>query len=648
MTDGPRAWEGLLKRDGVRYEDYELAPRRRAQQRGILPNETTVKRLTNAINTELQDSEGQRQEFVQLVDTWWRDYGMNPYDASELPMADMTVVRVPLTKSRVDQAHGALFQALNLEPFAAADVDNGESGELAHHASLALSQQLRDAEFPNTLSSALLAAVVTGTGVLKDGVTDDVNGPRLAPDTLSIKDLILSPHAPRDLEQCTMIAHAYREPLRWVRDQAIAGLFDADAVKKVSPNTGWDVNDGGSVEREALHLPDADGWLHGETARVNLLEVYIRVRERETAETVLWRCICAREAGASVVVLRAEEWHDGFPFTLLRVTQTTNTVYGTGFPNVLKETQYAADMLQSAAMEADFASTAPYWEVDEMSSAGKLLQARAKQRGGAVRPRPGEIFWRRGTQEAVRPIHINPTPPAIDARLNRFEQYANTATIPVVPMQTYRSATEHRFAQANVSAKEGMMLGAIRADLSRFLTRNARLYLKYVAQPYSGETSIISHGSTGFLTRHLHWNALRWTPRGMTTQADQMLRMQATQEAMMIVDDYWQKLPMYKQLGDPAVSALYESRRMRLEALGVQEWTNLLGESPHRDPRVITDTPEAMQASQLLLGLGQGGQMPPMMGGPNPAALPGPGGQVTRESDGAPTVPPGLDMGGLN
>lgn len=633
MTDdGTLDYENHLRAEGVHYTDLDPVPASSGGHQ--LPDAKQLKMLQAAIRTELTDAEASRADYVTGIETAWRDYGMNPYDPSELPMADMVVTRVPLTKARVDQAHTALFAALNVDPFAQAEVDGGEAGDTAHHASLAVSQELRDMEFPNTLSTALLAAVVAGTAVLKDGVSGD----RLDPDTISIQDLILSPHAPRALEQCTMVAHRFYEPLRWVRDQAIAGLFDKDKVKTLSGNAAWQAGDGGTVEREALNLPDGDTNAGGETGRVEMLEVYIRVRPRITEASEMWRCTCARQGGSDVVILRAELWSDGFPFTLLRIQRSGNVVYGTGFPNTLKDTQYAADMISSAAMEADFMSTAPLWEFDEMSSAGKAMKARIQQRGGAVRPRPGEIFFRKGTGEAVRAIHINPAPPAIDARLNRLESYANVATIPVVPMQTYRSATEHRFAQANVSAKENMMLQTLRADLSRFLRRCARLYRKYIAEPHSSGTFMVQHGSTQYgPIQDQHWDALRWSPRGMTSQADQMLRMQATQEAMMIVDDFWGKLPAAAQVSEQAVLALWESRRMRFEALGVQEWQKLIGDSPKRDPRVVDLGPDAIMAGQTLMGLAQGGQQ---------QMQPGQGGPDMRQSDGAQTSVPGME--GIN
>ncbi|KQR22873.1 hypothetical protein [Deinococcus sp. Leaf326] len=582
-------------------QDYpELRPGLRPARSGkALPDDDTVKRLRLAITPEVLDAESARAGLVALAKQARRDFRMEPYDPADLPMADMTVIRTPLTMSRVNQAHASLFGALNVEPFASAEVDGGEAGDVAHHAALALSQELRDVSFPNTLSSALLDTVITGTGVLRDGVVDG----RLDPDVVSIEDLLLSPHAPRNIEQCTMVAQQFTEPLRWVRDQALAGVYDLEAVKKLGSGASWATQDGAEVEKENLWLSQNEGWASRESANVDLLEVYIRVRPRPNEESEMWRVVCARQAQTDILPLRAERWGDGFPFTLLRIDRSSNVAYGVGFPNTLKDIQFANDMLNSAAAEADFAATAPMWEMDEMSSAGKLFKARAQQRGGAVRPRPGEIFWRRGTAEAVRAIHINPTPPAITQRMNQNEQYANVASITMTPMQTYRSATEHRLAQEGRSGKENMMLQQLREDLSVFLRRNAGIYRKYIARPFSDQSFTVQHGSTEYFITQPQWDALRWAPRGMTSQADQMLRMQASQEAMMIVDDYWQKLAPYSRLGQPAVVALYESRRMRLEALGVQEWVKLLGESPQRDPNVIPTGENAMVTSQMLLGM---------------------------------------------
>lgn len=591
-----------------------------------LPPERTVKRLAAHINAELLTAETDRKEMVDLVKQARRDYRKEPYDPAELPMPDMTVQRTPLTESRVNQAVGSLLAALNVVPFVTAEVDTGGPGEVAHHAALTLSQELRDVDFPNLLETALNETVVTGTGVLKDGVTDD----RLSPDVVPIEDLILSPHSPRSIEQCTMVAQRYFEPLRWVRDQAIAGIFSKDAVKTLSGTLSWGTDDGGEVEREQHGIPHGDASMGRETARVEMLEVYIRIRPRPNAETEMWRCVCARQGGQDVTVLRAEPWFDGFPYTLLRVQRNTTLVYGNGFPNTLRDTQYASDMINSAALEADFLSAGPMFEVDENSPTGKLFKAMAQQKGGAIRPRPGMIFWRRGSAEAIKPIHFTPSPPQLDARLNRLEQYANVATIPVVPMQTYRSATEHRFAQSNVSAKENMMLNALRADLSRFITRCARAYRKYIATPHSRDSFLIQHGTEQYgPVFDREWNALRWTPRGMTSQSDQMFRLQSTQEVITLVEMFWSKLPAFTQIGQAAVQAHWKAFQMRLEALGIQEWQELIGDSPIRDPRVTDLGENAMQAGQMLMQ-GQSG-MNPMQ-------------QPTRDSDGAITAAPGQEF----
>lgn len=615
-----------MAREGEAYD----APMTRPRGNAALPPEKTVDRLAYLINAELLAAESDRQGFVEQVQQARRDYRKEPYKPEELPMADLMVQRVPLTESRVDQAVGALMSALNVTPFVAAEVDGGGPGEVAHHGALSLSQELQDVQFANLLETALTETVVTGTGVLKDGVQGD----RLAPDVVPIEDLILSPHSPRDIEQCTMTAQRYYEPLRWVRDQALAGVFDVDAVKKLSGTLSWAQGDGGEVEREALNLPAGDSSMTRETARVELMEVYIRVRPRPTSETEMWRCVVARQGGAGVTVLRAEPWTDGFPYTLLRVKRNSTVVYGNGFPNTLKDTQFAADMINSAALEADFLAAGPMFEVDEMSPTGKLFKAMSQKEGGAIRPRPGQIFWRRGSQEAIRAIHFNPAPPQLDARLNRLEQYANVSTIPVVPMQTYRSATEHRFAQANVSGKENMMLGSLRADLSRFLTRCARAYRKYIATPYSDQQFLIQHGGQQYgPVKDSEWNALRWVPRGMTSQADQMLRMQATQEVLILVEMFWSKLPAFQQIGEVAVQAHWKAYQMRLEALGIQEWQELIGDSPKRDPRLTDLGENAMQAGQMLMQSG------PMQQNPMQ--------QPTRESDGAVTAAPN-QTGGWN
>lgn len=628
-----------LREEGVRYTEVDLQPNRRGQT-GALPDKATVKALSNAVQVEFNESHAARQDWVVEINNAWRDYDLTSYDPEQVQLAEMDVVRRPLTRSRCEQARTSLFASLALEPFATAEVDDGEPGEVAHHSGLALSEQLRNAEWPNTLSDVLLGAVVAGTGVIKDKVVEGHSRTRrIDAESVDVRDLYLSPHNVRDLEQCTMIAHRFYEPARWVRDMALMGIFDVDAAKDVAGKSARDLDDGGSTDRLSQGLYDNDGVGSEESGTVELLEAFIRWRRKPDEEAQMWRVTCVREGFR---VLRADKWEDGFPFTLVRVLRSGTTVWGKGFPNILRDSQYAGDMLWSASLEGDMLAVAPFFEVDEMSPAGKMLKARQAKAGGAVRVRPGDIWFRRGQTEAIRPIHMNPTPTQVDARLNRLEQDANTATFPVEPMQTYRSATEHRLAQGGVSAKEGNMLRMLVTDMSRFLGRCAKQYRRYVAIPYSPGLFQIQHGSSLYQVTQEAWEALRWAPRGTTSQADQQLMMTSSAEAIQLVQNYWGLLPQINQAGGmPAATAWYEAHRMRLETLGIQEWRTLLGENPKRDPALVQTDPNAVAAGQQMMGI-----QPMQQGGQDPS-------QMMRQSDGAPTNMPGgnpmIDaLGGLH
>lgn len=640
-----------LSAEGVAFEDMPLNDT--TAPGGALPDKRTTDRLRELVTRELAASESSRREHMENVTAAWLAHDLTPYGPDQMILPEMESVRVPLIRSRVDQAHTSMYSALAVRPFVKAEVADGQDGTVALHAEQAIGEELDRGEFENELDKALRGSLVGTCGFLKVIPLEDEDEPgeyRIDVESVDIREMYLSPHEVRNLEQCTLIAHRYKtETYGWAWDNALAGVFDRDAVKKIrSAGATLDVFDGGGTERAAHGLDSARSGNTDDSRQLDLVEAYVRFRADEDSPREWWRVYVE---WTSKTVLRAEPWPDGQPFKPIRHQRGQTTMYAPSFANVLRDMQWASDMLLSASIEADRMGISPTWKVNVMSPAMEWLKRRQEASGAAVRPLPGDVIPTRGNQDNdIVPMYHTPTPPQIDARMNRLEQLANVATIPVTPMQTYRSATEHRYAQASVSGKEQQMLKVLRADLAQFLEYYKRLYWKYRATPITEDLKQVVYGTLARQTTAQQWGTLRFLPRGMTTAADQMLMMQTSQEVMALVLQVMTQKPMLQQAGlwEQAWSAL----RLRLDTLGVEDWERYIGPNPVQDPDLIELDPyiaqrkqqAAMMLMQANMGMGGGGMQP----GPQ-QGLPGVQGDQGRASDGAPTVPPGgAPMGGVN
>ena len=635
-----------LAAEGVSFEDYPTT--RQSTPDSALPDEKVVKALTLAVTQELMASEASRREHMARVTDAWTAHDMTPYTQDEMILPEMEGMRVPLIFSRVAQAHGSLYGALAVRPFFKADVSEGQDGTVAMHAEAAIDEELERAEFENALDGALRGSLVGTCGFLKTTMNEDPDEPgeyRLDVEAVDIRELYLSPHEVRNLEQCNLIAHRYKtETWGWVWDNALSGVFDKKACEKIAGATAaGDVYDGGGTERVQLGLDNArSGSAPDDSRQVDMVEAYIRFRPDRDSPREWWR---VHMEWNSKTILRAEPWGDDQPFTAVRHQRGNTTMYAPSFANILQDMQWASDMLMSASIEADKMGVSPVWKVNVLSPAMEFLRKRQADNGGhAVRPLPGDIIPTRGGENELQPMYFQPTPPQIDARLNRIEQYANLSTITIQPMSTYRSATEHRYAMEGVSSKEKQMLKVLRADLSRAGEKIKRLFWKYRSVPLTEDTRQVIHGTIAYTTTAQQWAMLRLTPRGMTTSADQMLTMQATQEAIMIQTQYLPQRATMMQAG--IWTEIYHGLDARLEALGIQDRVKYLGPNPVKDPNVTELDPfvaqQQQQASMTLMQMQQG-QMP-QQGQQGPGALPGGDGGSVRASDGAPTVPPGGAM----
>jgi len=503
-TQGYNEYRAHLSAEGASYGE---AP---GYDTPANPKDPLMELLRQESWREFTASEVSRKDAVTRLKTYWDRYDLVPYEQDRLLLAEQVNLSTPLIRSRVNQARSSLYASLAMRPFFVAATDDDSAGAVATHAQAALAEQLEDADFENTFDQALLGSLVGTLGIMSFGVVYGNDGRlRLDSEPVDLRDLYLSPHNVRDLQQCTMIAHRYYEPLGWLRDQALMGVFDVQCVRNLGMMGVHHDDDGNSSARRLHDLRDGDTGSM-ESGMVELLNVYIKVRPSEGETSSMYRLVVSREPWQ---VLRADPWDDGFPFWPLRHQRSTSTVFAPSFAAILQDLQYGKDQLFSLSFEQNRMASAPLIEYDPLSPVGEQIDEMMDESPDrAVRLIPGMLLKSRPSQQSLKITAFQPPNMALAAQANEIDAMANTATIPMMPAQTYRSATEHRIVNNSVTALEAQMLKVVRADLTRAAEYVKRLYWKYVARPGLNGKKYLQHGTVAYPVDEASFMALSFTP----------------------------------------------------------------------------------------------------------------------------------------
>jgi len=551
------------------------------------------------------ECEGARAEHVSLSKTYREADRMKAYDASELITPGAQSIRTPLTLSRIDQAHSSVFGALAVSPFWSVQVPPGEEGSVGQKFEIFMGEEFERAEGEIALRTATRDPFVVGIGYLKASVTpDDEEDQHLDVQSVAMEDMFLSPHDVRDLAQCTLVAQRYFETYGTILDMAYDGYFDLETVKKLTPMGRSGDDDGGAVDREFNAISENPSY--GESRMVELLECYVKHRSKLDGKREMYRAVVSK---TNRTLLRLEKWEDGFPFFPIRHEVMNESLYGVGFAAKLRDLQYVNDMLISAAFERDRMALNPIYVVNPYSTMWDTFKARQAEEGSVFLV-PGEVLP--GDPNDIKPMHFDPASPMVQQRMSLNQQMADAATIPRIPMQTTRAATEIRFAAAQVNEMEQTMLKSFRRDLTRFAEYCKRLVWKYVCPQVQDETGgrFIPHGTSLYgPVSELSVLSLRITPRGMTTRSDKVLQQQSLQMLNQMVLPLLEKKQMYQQAG--LWPQAYAILQYGLELSDIQNFERFIGPSPIVDP---LDHPLDPNAGMQLAAL-RAGQNPMDMGG---------------------------------
>lgn len=571
--------------------------------------------FSSCLERMIRESETARQSHVGLSKSYREADRMKGYDASELITPGAQSVRTPLTLSRIDQAHSSVFGALALNPFWAVATPEGEGGSVAHKFEIFMGEEFERAEGEIALRSATRDPFVVGIGYLKAGVVPDEEGHQhLDVQSVAMEDVFLNPHDVRDLAQCSLVAQRYFETYGTVLDMAHEGYFDLETVKKLTPMGRSGDDDGGAVDREFNAISGESSYT--ESRMVELLECYMKHRRGVDATREMYRAVICK---VSRTLLRLEKWDDGFPLFPVRHEVMGESLYGPSFAAKLRDLQYINDMLISAAFERDRMALNPLYVVSPYSTMWDTLKARQEETG-TVYMIPGEVLP--GNPDDIKPIHFDPAPPMVQQRMGLNQQMADAATVPNIPMQTTRAATEIRFAAAQINEKEQAMLKSFRRDLTRFGEYCKRLAWKYICPQVQdgGEGRFIPHGSNLYgPVSPVQVLSLRVTPRGMTTRSDKVLQQQSLQMLSGMVLPLLEKKQMYEQAG--LWPQAYAIMQYALELSDIQDFQRFIGVSPIQDPLEHPLDPQAgmrlaaLRAGQNPMDMGGFGQMGGMMSG---------------------------------
>lgn len=630
-------------------EDTELPQEGSQDDAPIKLEKERLQDVQTRIRQELENSKSQRDTHVARAREYQRIYQMDDYSKSELLTAESRSIRTPLTSGRVDKALGSMTGALGIDPFIAVEVSPGNNGTGSVHVEAALNEEWRRSDGTSQVSLSIKNDLITSIGYLKmTAVQDDPDGDgdvdqsRIEITAPPMEHMWLSPHNVRDLRKCTLIAEAYLENMMDVKQYADQGWFDKDAVAELrGNNTRWEENEDVNAEFHGRERNSS----YTDSGEVEILETYMRLRKEDDSGEEMWRIFyCATQN----VVLRAEPWDDGFPYFPMRHDKVSNTIYSTPYPAKLKDLQYSMDMLFSASLEQDRLAISPVIGVAPNSLAWQWVEERLSN--GEVGVSPGDVIPAKAGELTIHEFRM--TPQELQTRYNQIEQYANVTTIPTLPMQTVRAATEIRFVVGELQAQEQQMLKAYRDDLTNALEYFKRLYWKYIAkvstldqQPPAldqmGEDGLpvgesgdsndgldqmtgepldelmkkrwVQHGSQSYRISQADFLSLRVVPRGMTTKSDQIMQQQGqTVMAKFILPTMLQKKAMEQAGVWPFV---WEILRRTCESNDFQNYETLIGQNPTKDDNLVDlskiDSQQAMQGMQLAqLNMGTGGGNP--------------------------------------
>lgn len=606
--------DGVPASDAIEFNDKEML---QALQKFIVQSVT-----------EVESSKGEQ---VRRVQRYREAINMRDYSVKERLTPSALSIRTPLMQQKIREFSAAMIGGFNTTPFVYAEVPDGQDSSCAKFLEKAVSLELRDAEYVTALEMALEESGITGLGVIKITVAPDEEAAgrfNFQFGVVDVEDFWRYPWNVKKLDQCMMVGERFYLTGQQIKDFGYSGYYDPEAAKAAFGQED-PKKEGGRVDRETLGQFDTSGVSDPRGKLVECFELYIKW-EIEEGQPSQWIRVVA--AGERKIILRAERYDDGMPYFPVRHKRKPQTLECIPFTALAYDMNFTIDQLFSAMIEQDKMSGGLV-RVAANSEMATILEERLEADGNAYIA-PGEIVF--AQKDEIEILQFAPANNNIDARINRALGFIESATLPSMPLNTERSATETRFAAANVSEVQRQYMRSITQDLLPQLEYIKRLYWTYFTVPDENipDTKYIPLGMENKMVDPLVYRMISLRPRGTSTRADQVLAQQGLAALQQVKQDLLQR-PIYEQAG--VWPLMWNQMRYLLENSGIGDYEQYIGESPERDPNTVRIEYNQEQAMGAL------GAYSAVQN--NRVGMQGDG---ARMSDGALTTPPGGQVANAN
>lgn len=539
-----------------------------------------------------------KAEQVRRIQKYREAINMRDYLVSERLTPAAVSIRTPLLQQKIREFSAAMIGGFNTTPIVYGEVPSGQKATCAKFLEQAVSNDLRDAEFVSILEMALEESGITGLGVIKVSVTPDSEAEGRYSfdfDVVDVEDFWRYPWNVRKLSDCMMVGQRFYLTGQQLKDQGYVGYYDRKGVEDAF---GQDdpKKEGGRVDRQTHGYSDSAGMSDPRGKSVECFELYIKWELEEGKPSEWIRVVVA---GERKIILRAERYEDGMPYFPIRHKRKPQTLECIPFTALAYDMSFTIDQLFSALIEQD-KMAGGLIRVNPNSEMAAVLDERDEGDGAAVIV-PGEVVY--ANKDEVEILQFAPANNNIDARINRAQGYIEAATLPSMPLNTERSATETRFAAANVSEVQRQYMRSITQDLLPLFEYIKRLYWAYFLIPDQTIKDIkyIPLGLDNYMVDPLEYRLITLRPRGTSTKADQVLAQQAMQAIQVVKQDLMQR-PVYEQAG--IWPLVWNAMRYTLENSGVGDYEQFIGENPERDEKYVRIEYDPQMAEQALMKYG--------------------------------------------
>ena len=414
-----------------------------------------LKRLMARVRSDLALAKGRKASLNTRVKSWRKILDLEPKAPPYEDAPDMTM---PLTRTKRDGVVAHLHDALDVEPFFAAQGFTEEAMEIAPIYEAVMERELVAGDSRDAYLMALREAVDVGTGVLGWSLAMSLNGEPVIQESLTrFENFYAYPVAVDDLTNCSTFRR-YKEPWFVLKRMADAGLLDGKLVEQLKGGGGG----GPELVHEEERDLDRDSSFSEEQEQHMLWECYVRF------EGELWQLRFSERMNDALSAKRNpfSEAFDAPPYEIFRIMRKPGYLWGASIPQLLESIQKIMDFAENSRAAYNQIAISPVIMADRMNPFTQQLR-----KGGIL---PGMVIPTMGSPElnGIKTLEF-PPPQATVEDMSLAQRFADMATfndfqVAGDPFAAgRRTATEVRTSFNIGTLKLRRMLGDIRGDLAR-------------------------------------------------------------------------------------------------------------------------------------------------------------------------------------